>query len=58
MIPYHIATSSQYEQKSVEFTTGNTEASGKVYIYIPSGESCDAYLDATGFKNKWDKNIN
>lgn len=40
-------TSSQYEQKSVEFTTGNTEASGKVYIYIPSGESCDAYLDDT-----------
>ncbi|EEM01793.1 choline-binding protein A [Bacillus pseudomycoides] len=38
-------TSSQYEQKSVEFTTGDTEASGKVYIYIPSGGSCDAYLD-------------
>ncbi|MFE4764470.1 carbohydrate binding domain-containing protein [Bacillus mycoides] len=38
-------TSSQYEQKSVEFTTGDTEVSGKVYIYIPSGESCDAYFD-------------
>lgn len=38
-------TSSQYEQKSIEFTTGNTESSSKVYIFIPSGESCDAYLD-------------
>ncbi|MGE6599946.1 carbohydrate binding domain-containing protein [Bacillus proteolyticus] len=38
-------TSSQYEQKSVEFTTGDTETSEKVYIYIPSGESCDAYID-------------
>ncbi|WP_435868788.1 carbohydrate binding domain-containing protein [Bacillus mycoides] len=38
-------TSSQYEQKSFEFTTGDTQVSGKVYIYIPSGESCDAYFD-------------
>lgn len=37
--------SSQYEQKSVEFTTPNNNDPIRVSLYIPAGRSCDAYLD-------------
>lgn len=45
-------TSSQYEQKSVEFITRDTEVLGKIYIYIPSGESYDAYFENIGLVEK------
>jgi len=48
LIPYHIATSSQYDKeiyRDYDWESENFRES----IYIPSDEICDAYLDATGF---------